>query len=441
MSRRDLVMKMFLRYKEETEERVTLGVEQNKKGSVTLTVRDKNGNPLPGVKVRARLKKHEFLHGANLFMLDEFESAEKNAIYRETFPKLFNAATLPFYWDALEPEEGKPRFAKDSPKIYRRPAPDLCLEYCDEHNITPKEHCLTYMNFAPAWVDQMDTADVMRKLERRYATVAGRYAGRIHGWEVINELFCTDAPKRRTPFFTGDEILDWSFRMAEKYFPCNELIINEASFVWDWIHFAYKRSGYYQMIEQGLRRGLRIDAVGMQFHMFNKREDEHRYLASRFNPRSLFEVLDTYATLGKPIQITEITIPAYSNSADDEAAQADLIEQLYSVWFSHPATEAAIYWNLPDGYAAFAPQGDMTSGENVYYGGLLRFDMSKKPAAERLEYLFGEKWHTDVTCETDGEGVARFRGFYGTYEVTVGGKTYEIRTSKKRFNDLNLTVD
>ena len=47
-----------------------------------------------------------------------------------------------------------------------------------------------------------------------------------------------------------------------------------------------------------------------------------------YNPKVMFEVMDTYAKLGKPLQITEITIPAYSDSAEDEAIQAELIERL-----------------------------------------------------------------------------------------------------------------
>ena len=61
-----------------------------------------------------------------------------------------------------------------------------------------------------------------------------------------------------------------------------------------------------------------------------------------------------------------MTIPAYSDSFEDEEVQAELIEKLYTVFFSHPAMEAIIYWNLVDGYAVAAPQGDMTKGENIY---------------------------------------------------------------------------
>lgn len=60
-------------------------------------------------------------------MLDEFDHAEENQNYREVFKKCFNLATIPFYWDGLEPEQGKPRYDKDSPKVWRRPAPSFAL--------------------------------------------------------------------------------------------------------------------------------------------------------------------------------------------------------------------------------------------------------------------------------------------------------------------------
>ena len=59
--------------------------------------------------------------------------------------------------------------------------------------------------------------------------------------------------------------------------------------------------------------------------------------------------------------------------------------------------EAVIYWNLVDGYAAFAPQGDMKCGENIYYGGLMHFDMTEKPSYKMLKKLIHEDWHTSET--------------------------------------------
>lgn len=440
MSRREEIFTNFEKYKDETADRVKSGIEQNRKGYASINLTDKDGKPVVGAKIQIKQKKHEFLHGANIFMLDEFENEEKNEKYKAEFKDVFNEATLPFYWSDLEPVEGKPRFAKDSPKIYRRPAPDLCLEYCEKYGITPKAHCLTYFNFQPDWVSKSDIGDMKRKLEKRYKELARRYSGRIKGWEVINELFCSQDPWNKNAFFRSGDVLDWNFKLAEKYFTSNELIINEASMIWNWVHFAFERSGYYQMIKAGLEKGLRIDTVGMQYHVFCRKEDEKNNVSGMYNPRTLFSVMDTYEKLGKPIQITEITIPAYSDSAEDEKIQAELIEQLYSIWFSHKSVEAIIYWNLPDGYAAFAPQGDMTAGENYHRGGLLRFDLSKKPAYDMVRHLFSERWITNTESETNGNGTAKFKGFYGDYEITADGKKFDISVSNGAENIFNIQL-
>ena len=142
-----------------------------------------------------------------------------------------------------------------------------------------------------------------------------------------------------------------------------------------------------------------------------------------YDPQCLFDVMDTYAALGRPIQITEITIPAYSNDPGDEEVQAEILRELDRIWFSHPAMEAIIYWNLPDGYAWGAEPGDMATGENRYYGGLCRFDMTPKPAYGVVKDLFGKEWRTNFERDVGGEFA--FRGFKGTYELeaTANGKT------------------
>ena len=54
MSRREEVLKNFEKYKDETAERVKCGIEQNRKGYARFKIRDKDGNPVAGVKIRAK---------------------------------------------------------------------------------------------------------------------------------------------------------------------------------------------------------------------------------------------------------------------------------------------------------------------------------------------------------------------------------------------------
>jgi GH35 family endo-1,4-beta-xylanase len=441
MSRREELLEKFICFEDETAHRVEHGIELYRKGYCRLKLRDREGNLLPGVRIREKLRNHAFLHGANLFMLGQFESEEKNAKYDELFSRCFNEATLPIYWRDLEPEDGKPRFSADSPAVYRRPPVDLCLDFCEKNRIFPKAHCLTYLNFDPAWLDEYDIQSVRRRFDRRYRELAEKYAERIPAWEVVNEVLCNKPGRESTPYFADDRLVSDSFAAAEKYFPFNELIINEASHIWEpRVFFSYKRSAYYLLIEDALRKGCRIDAVGMQFHAFRKPDREASYTESLYNPEQIYRVLDCYSALGLPIQITEITIPAFYETKEDYELQAEILRRLYRIWFSHPSVEAAIYWNLPDGYAAFAPRGDMSAGENIYRGGLLDYDLNPKPAYDALVDLFGNEWTTDVTVETDGEGSAKFLGFFGDYEISIGDTKTEIRLRKGISRTFDLTV-
>ena len=423
-NRREEVLRPFVEQADYLNERVSTGIEMNRKGWAELSFVDREGKPVKGVTVEARQATHDFKTGANLFMLEELETPEKNAEYKRLFADAFNLATLPFYWRDLEPEQGKPRFAKDSPKVYRRPAPDLCLEYCEANGIEPKCHCLNYDQWSPDWLAN-EVPVIRQALVKRFTELSERYSKRIPSWEVTNETLFLNA---RTVNFHTPDLVEWSFHTADRLFPNNRLLINEAHCnIWD--VFLDTRSAYYMQIERALLKGCRIDTIGMQYHMFYREEDEAEKTAIFYSPEHMFKVLDQYADFQIPLQITELTIPAYHWTEEDEDIQAEILKNIYSMWFSHPAMSGIIYWNLVDGYAAFAPQGDMTSGENYYHGGLVRFDFTPKKSYYTLRDLFKKTWHTETTVTGSEDGRAHFKGFYGEYDLTIhaGEKTVTRR--------------
>ncbi len=440
MSNRRNVLELFEEQKEFVDKKVSEGIEKYRKGDFKLTLTDANGKPIPNARVKFNQKSHEFKFGANLFMLDELETPEKNEAYKKYFAELFNMATLPFYWDATEPEKGKQRYDKDSPKIYRRPPIDLCIEFCEKHGIEPREHALAYDAFFPKWLYNASVDECKKELERRFSEIAERYADKIPTIEVTNEM---EWVKGKTKFYDEPDFVEWCFKTAEKYFPKNKLCINEHNgcIFNDRCRASDK---YYAYTEANMLKGARIDAIGMQYHLFFKAEEFYDKSRYHLDPERLYGIMDLYSNFGKPIQITEITVPAYSWSDEDEELQAEIIEKLYSVWFSHPSVEQIIYWNMVDGYAAFAPQGDMNSGENYYHGGLIRFDMTPKPAYYKIKELTQKRWHTEGDTETDNDGNAEIRGFFGKYEleITVDGNTVkrEILLSSKNKNTVNITL-
>lgn len=403
----------------ETDRRISEGIEKNRKGDFTLKVKT-------GERVTVKLKNHKFRFGCNMFMLDEIpDDKNKNEIYKEKLKDFFNMATLPFYWDATEPEEGKTRYGKNSEKIYRRPPIDLCIEFCEENGIEPREHALCYNGFFPDWLKSKTVEEEKAHIEKRMQEISSRYADKISTIEVTNEMLW---PNGKTQFYSQPDYIDFCFKLAEKYFPNNTLCINEWSSIWETNELPW--DNYSSYIESELLKGGRIDAIGMQYHVFHKKEKYLEETRKLYDLCQLLRALDNYARFGKEIQVTEVTVPAFTMDAADEESQAEVIEKLYSLWFSYPNVSQIVYWNLVDGYAAFTTPGDMEGGENYYRGGLLRFDMSEKPAYKRLRHLIKEVWTTNETLTADKDGVVNFRGFYGEYEVTVGKKTYKVNFDK-----------
>ena len=443
------VLEHFEANKDFFENTIYPNIEKYRKGDIKINIKDLNGNIIPNAKIKIKQKNHEFKFGANLFMLDELETEEKNQSYKELFKRIFNMATLPFYWSSIEPEKGKLRYDKNSEKYYRRPPIDLCMEFCQENEIEPREHALAYEHQFPKWLKGASVDEIKAALEKRYEEISKRYKDKIPTIEVTNEMLWS-RDNCVTEFYNASDYIEWCFKLAEKYFPDNQLAINEYTEAF-WGDNCRSTDRYYAYTEATMLKGARIDAIGAQFHMFETREEEMKKSSYLYNPVSLYDHMNLYSDLSKNLQVTEITIPAYSSEDSDEEIQAKILEYLYTVWFSHPSMEQIIYWNLVDGYAYVEnptpeairwSQGNMSVGENIYYGGLLRFDMSKKPAYIALDNLINKKWHTELDLVLDNEGCVNFRGFYGDYEVEIiaGDKVVNKKFTLSSKKDKNITI-
>ncbi len=434
-NRRD-VLKYFIEQEDYMNERVRDGIEQYRKGSFVLKVVDSEGKPVPGARIKVRQKNHEFRLGANCFALSEMKEPDRLEAYKKLFSECFNLATLPFYWRSVEPENGKTRYAKGSPYVYRRPSIEECLDFCEECGLEPKAHCLDYDAWAPDWVKEMrDPADIRKALYGRFGELSRLYADRIPSWEVTNENLIYSYTGSNTAHFFMNDTVEWDFKAADRLFPLNKLIINEAAHN-IWPVFKGNRSEYYMLIERALNEGCRIDSIGLQYHAVCSLSGIHEgseaeNAASMYSPEHIYRVMDRYSDFGLPLQITELSVPSYGYSEEDEDTQAEIMKDLYSIWFSHPNMEAIICWDLPDGY-------DWTP----FKCGLVRKDLTPKKAYTVIRDLFNKTWQTNLEISADGNGSASFRGFYGDYDITVLNEgREETRTVKFRKNCLgNYTV-
>ncbi len=408
------------------EKRIAEGIEQHRKGEATLLFPDFKGT----VEIEIQQIKHDFMFGSNIFMLKGFKTEAENERYEEVFKSLFNLACLPFYWKTLEPEPGKPRFAANSPGIYRRPPPDLVLEFCQKNGITPKGHTLVWDNVAhavPTWIPA-DTARIQPLIDARISTLGARYGSKIKTWDVVNEVL-KDHPDVPMP----PEYPLKAFKTAQKHFPATtRLFINEVTGE-SWQNYHREYTPYKLLIDNLKFRGAKIDGIGLQFHFFSEPLHYDVVAGKAMRPSDLFRTLDLYGRYNLPLHVSEITIPALPGGTEGLENQARMTRNFYRLWFSHPAVEAIIWWNVADGTAV--------AGEDKWRGGFLDEALKPKPAFEVLNGLINREWKTNIKTVVSGKSYS-FRGFYGDYvaKIKVNGKVVEQRFSihKNRKNEIKL---
>ena len=120
----------------------------------------------------------------------------KDARAQALVPLHFNAITAENAMKAeeLHPEPGTWDFADA----------DAFVEFGQRHGLFMVGHTLVWHNQTPAWFFEdadgsaADTATMRERMRQYIHTVAGRYAGRVHAWDVVNEQIGEDGQYRDT---------------------------------------------------------------------------------------------------------------------------------------------------------------------------------------------------------------------------------------------------
>lgn len=375
-------------------------IEQHRTREVVVALRTKGGRAVRGARVKVEQARHEFLFGCNAFGYDRGDSEELKTAYAQRFAALCNAATLGFYWAAYEPEEGKPDYATT----------DRAVQWCQAQGITPKGHPLVWDHAvsSPNWLPP-DLTEVGELSAERVKAIMTRYRGRIELWDVVNEPRHLGNPHFRRE--ARNHMAQWAaglgpeaytaghLRVARQADPQARLTVNDYQV----------DAGYLALLDSLKERGkFLFDVVGLQSHMHGA-----VWPLSR-----VWETCEMYRVLGLPLHFTEITVlsgprlgPGENWGPTEpalEATQADYVERLYTLLFSHPAVGAAIWWDLSD-------RGAWQRAA----AGLLRADLSPKPAYERLHALIKGRWWTKAQGETNAAGDYKLRVFRGRHNITV----------------------
>lgn len=371
----------------------------------TLKLVDTNGRPLNGgAQVRICQTRHKFLFGCNLFKLGRCETQQDNQHYAERFAALLNFATLPFYWWNYTARRGHP----DDERTER------AVEWCQRREITTKGHPLAWNYAEPRWLPD-DPEGVMAEQLARIKRCVEKFEGNINIWDVVNEATAYDRArcKEHAPKLTAaieqmgvGRYVRQAFEAAREANPDATLLIND-----------YRTDPAYaekviSELEDDRGRPM-YDVIGIQSHMHG----------GYWGLKKTWDVCERFARFGKPLHFTETTLVSgaqgwelqkrrkdpnfkWGTTAEGERRQAEQVVEFYRILFSHPAVEAITWWDFTDQNAwQRAPAG------------LVRADMSPKPAYEELMKLIKGKWWTTIDGKPDQNGRLKLRGFCGDYCV------------------------
>jgi endo-1,4-beta-xylanase len=175
---------------------------------------------------------------------------------------------------------------------------DAYVKFGEEHNMFIVGHCLIWHSQLAPWfcVDDngelVDSATLKHRMRDHIHTIVGRYKGRIKGWDVVNEAIIEDGSYRESPFYKilGEEFIPLAFQYAHEADPDAELYYND----YGMDHFG-RRNTVVKMVNDLKKRGLRIDAIGMQGHMGMDNPDFKEFEAS----------LEAFAGTGCKVSVTE----------------------------------------------------------------------------------------------------------------------------------------
>lgn len=401
-------------------------------GTTVVTVLDADGRPLSDADVVVEQRRHAFGFGNIGFDLvrmiggpdpDGAEDVEAfggsadldAARYEQEFLRLFNMATLPFYWGRYEPRRGEP----DADRLRRT------ARWLVERGVVVKGHPLVWHTVQPDWLLDLPQAEVEALLRERVRRLTATFAGTIDLWDAINEAVVM-------PVFANGENAITPLAAMKGRVGMVRLAVEEARAGNAGVRVAVNdfdlSPAYERLLEEVLAAGVQVDAIGLQTHMHQGYRGEEAVLA----------VVDRFARFGLPIQMTETTllsghlmppeiedlndyrIPEWPSTPDGEARQAAEVERHYRSLFAHPAVESITYWGFTDaGSWLGAPVG------------FLRADGTRKPSYEALDRLVnGEWWLPATSMRTDADGRLSVRGAAGEYVILVGDEEIAVTVAE-----------
>jgi GH35 family endo-1,4-beta-xylanase len=409
-------------------------IERIRKGDFKLRVVDGDGKPV-AAPIELQHVRHEFRFGGPF---------SENPLFND----LFNSGRMNPHWGVIQKAEDGPDGA------YQWEHFDKMLNAAHARDVSMRWHCLIYeehgtprwidakYNGQPWWKDVPETEGQWWKLIERHLREVGTHKrpgdgkplGEFLEFDVINEtgsrmwtnLRLEAAGKPAAfPSAHNRHPRGWAnaarmITLARQYMPKSRLVALEPWPVGDLNNGMTKRVlGHFAKLfdrqsDDPLIRQVAEDPqvlLGCQGH--TGVHDRAALTMARIN-----ECFERFSQFGKEIAITEYDPPCVPKDKPPEEfertrlmpeEQAAWSVNFYTLAFSKPYIGELMRWCWADGQSMKRDAG------------IVFQDFRPKPEYFALKQLLTETWTTRWEGPLAADGSASFRGFFGTYEVSVPG--------------------
>jgi len=259
----------------------------------------------------------------------------------------------------------KPKPVHPAEDRYEFATADVVVKMAHEQGLVIQGHTLIWHSQCPDWFfrdgDKPAGRElVLKRMRDHIATVVGRYAGKIQGWDVVNEVI--DSGKgylRETKWLAamGEDYIAEAFRAAHRADPRAKLYYNDFS-----IERPAKREKALRLIRELKSKGVPMDGIGIQGH----------WELDKIPYQDIEDAIIAFHKEGVDVAITELdldVVPRRVTGAEVDAReaagadpypnglpaamlqrQADQYGKLFAIFYKHRDKISRVtIWGLHDG--------------------------------------------------------------------------------------------
>lgn len=246
-------------------------------------------------------------------------------------------------WAATEPAEDRFSFGPG----------DEVVAFAEAHDMKVRGHNLLWGVYNPAWLKQghFTPKQLRRIMKHHIQTEVSHYRSKVFAWDVVNEAIDAKGGMKHSIWYDqpgiglsgkGTAYVARAFRWAHAADPKALLFYND----YDAEGINAKSDAIYAMVKDFKRRGVPIDGVGLQMHLFKLHQ----------LPSGVAANIERLAKLGLRVHITEmdVALPINAEGEADAASlaeQANIYHQMAAICARHPACAAFQTWGFTDKYS------------------------------------------------------------------------------------------